>query len=77
MPTGARPQSAQARTARGYIAKSGQVLFRYPTGEPIGGGVISYMVAGRQYIAVAVGMNAPATWKLKSPPAKLVIFGVQ
>jgi alcohol dehydrogenase (cytochrome c) len=36
-------------------AATGAVLFRGSTGGPVGGGLVSYEVAGRQYIAVASG----------------------
>jgi hypothetical protein len=50
--------------------------WRYPTGQLIGGGVVTYRAAGRQLVAVASGMHAPLTWKLESPPAKVVVFGL-
>ena len=58
-----------------FDAGSGAVRWQYDTGLPMGGGVVTYRAAGRQCVAVAAGMNA-ATWKLKSPPAKVVVFGV-
>src|SRR3954452_6162148 len=36
-------------------AASGDVKYRFNTGGPIGGGIVTYEVAGRQYIAVASG----------------------
>ncbi len=60
-----------------FDVRSGAVLWRYSTGQPIGGGVVTYRAGGRQYLAVAAGMHAPLTWKLKSPPAKVVIFAVR
>jgi hypothetical protein len=33
--------------------------------------VVTYRAAGKQLVAVAAGMHAPVTWKLKSPPAKV------
>jgi PQQ-dependent dehydrogenase (methanol/ethanol family) len=36
-------------------AASGAVKYRFNTGGPIGGGIITYEVSGRQYIAVASG----------------------
>jgi alcohol dehydrogenase (cytochrome c) len=32
------------------------VLFRFYTGGPIGGGVVSYEIDGKQYIAVMSGL---------------------
>jgi len=36
-------------------ARSGKVLYRFNTGGPIGGGVVSYALGGKQYVAVASG----------------------
>jgi alcohol dehydrogenase (cytochrome c) len=59
-----------------FDARTGAVRWRYPTGQPIGGGVVTYRAANRQLVAVAAGMHAPVTWKLKSPPAKVLVFGL-
>ncbi|MEO8005677.1 MAG: pyrrolo-quinoline quinone, partial [Betaproteobacteria bacterium] len=37
-------------------ARTGDVVYRYPGGGTIIGGVISYAVDGKQYIAVVSGM---------------------
>lgn len=42
---------------------------------PVGGGVITYMLAGKQYVAVAAGMNNPIM-KTKSGPARVAIFAL-
>lgn len=57
-------------------AESGTVLFRYNTGQPVGGGVVSYSVAGRQYVAVASGLHAPLTWKVKSSDARVIVLSL-
>jgi alcohol dehydrogenase (cytochrome c) len=57
-------------------AASGAVRWRWTTSLPIGGGVVTYRAGGRQYLAVAAGMHAPVTWKLESPPAEVMVFGV-
>jgi alcohol dehydrogenase (cytochrome c) len=36
-------------------ARSGEVLYRFNTGGSIGGGVVSYAIGGKQYVAVAAG----------------------
>jgi alcohol dehydrogenase (cytochrome c) len=59
-----------------FDGESGRILWRGKTGQPIGGGVASYAVGGRQFIAVASGLHAPVTWKLKSSPAKVVVFSL-
>ena len=55
-----------------FDAADGPILWRATTGQPSGGGVVSYAVRGDQSIAVASGVHAPVTWHLKSSPAKLV-----
>ena len=57
-----------------FDARTGAVRWRHSTGRPIGGGVVTYGVGGRQYLAIAAGMHAPATWRLKSEPAQIVVF---
>jgi alcohol dehydrogenase (cytochrome c) len=57
-------------------AATGVVRWRWVTGLPVGGGVVTYRSGGRQYVAVAAGMHAPLTWQLESPPAEVLIFGV-
>lgn len=59
-----------------FDGRSGAQRWRYSTGLPIGGGVVTYRANGRQYVAVAAGMHAPVTWKLESPPAKVLIFSL-
>lgn len=60
----------------GFHNRTGAVIFRYNTGQPIGGGIVSYAVRGKQYLAVASGLNAPLTWQVTSSPAKVVVFGL-
>jgi alcohol dehydrogenase (cytochrome c) len=57
-------------------AAEGTLLWRDSTGQPIGGGVITYLAGGRQHVAVAVGLHAPVTWKLTSPPSALVVYAL-
>lgn len=59
--------------ARAFNARNGRVLWRNHIGRPIGGGVISYAVGGRQYVAVAAGMTA-AIWPTKPTTARMVIY---
>jgi alcohol dehydrogenase (cytochrome c) len=40
-------------------ARDGKVLLQKNLGDPIGGGVVTYMRAGTQYVAVAGGMKSP------------------
>lgn len=56
--------------------RTGALLYRYDTGQPIGGGVITYADRGRQYVAVAAGMDAPIGWRLSTGPGRIVVFGL-
>jgi len=61
----------------GFDQSDGSIRFRYNTGQPIGGGVVSYSVGGKQYIAVASGLDAPMTWKTRSSAATVVVLGLR
>lgn len=58
-----------------YDAGTGKEVWRHATGKAIGGGVISYAAGGKQYVAVAAGINA-GTWQVKSGPARVVVYGL-
>ena len=58
-----------------YDASTGKELWRHATGKAIGGGVTSYAVGGRQYIAAATGLNA-GTWQVKAGPARVVVYAL-
>jgi alcohol dehydrogenase (cytochrome c) len=45
-------------------AETGEELYRSYTGGPIGGGVVSYQVDGRQYVAVTSGDPSILNWQL-------------
>jgi alcohol dehydrogenase (cytochrome c) len=51
------------------------VLLKAATGGPIGGGISTYQVAGKQYIAVASGMKNDIM-KTESGPATVVIYSL-
>ena len=86
----ARPMVAAVTTTAGDVvmtgeltgdftvldAKSGAVVYRFNTGGPIGGGVVTYSVAGRQYVAVASG--SPSNfWVDRNPGAPtLLVFAI-
>lgn len=42
-----------------FDARSGDVLYRFNTGGPIGGGIVSYEIKSKQYIAVTSGRPSP------------------
>jgi alcohol dehydrogenase (cytochrome c) len=41
-----------------FDAASGKILLNKKIGGPIGGGIITYSVNGKQYLAVATGLNS-------------------
>jgi PQQ-dependent dehydrogenase (methanol/ethanol family) len=55
-----------------FDARSGDALYRFNTGGPVGGGVVTYAAGGRQFIAVASG--SPSNfWVERSPGAPTVV----
>jgi alcohol dehydrogenase (cytochrome c) len=60
-----------------FDAGRGQILWRGNTGQPVGGGVVSFASGGRQYVAVASGLHAPLTWKLRSSSARIVVYALR
>jgi alcohol dehydrogenase (cytochrome c) len=59
-----------------FDAATGAERFRYDAGEPVGGGVVSYAVGGKQFIAAAVGLDAPLSWQVKAKEARVVVLGL-
>lgn len=51
-----------------FDAITGKLLFRAPTGGAIAGGVISYVVNGKQYVACASGNASRMTWGVLGYP---------
>jgi alcohol dehydrogenase (cytochrome c) len=47
-------------------------LYRFHTGGPIGGGVVTYMVGGTQYVAVASGR--PSVFWVEENPGSPTLF---
>jgi alcohol dehydrogenase (cytochrome c) len=58
-------------------AASGEVLYRFNTGGPIGGGVVSYAVEGRQYVAVASGRPSGFWWGDNPGSGTVVVFSLR
>jgi alcohol dehydrogenase (cytochrome c) len=58
-----------------FDAANGKVLFEAKSGGPIGGGIVTYLVQGRQYVAVAAGMKGDIL-KTESGPATVVIYAL-
>ena len=40
-----------------FDAATGKILLNKKVGGPIGGGIITYSIDGKQYIAIATGLN--------------------
>ncbi len=55
--------------------RDGKVLYRFNTGGPINGGVITYSINGKQYIAVMSG-NATAFWQARPGSSTAVVFAL-
>jgi alcohol dehydrogenase (cytochrome c) len=58
-----------------FDSSTGRQLFQKSAGNPIGGGIITYEVDGRQYVAAAIGMKG-AILKTDSGPATVVIYSL-
>jgi alcohol dehydrogenase (cytochrome c) len=56
-------------------ARTGEVLYRFNTGGPMIGGVLTYSVNGKQYIAATSG-NASGAWKAIPGSSTVVIFSL-
>ena len=53
-------------------ARNGDVLYRFNTGGPMGGGVVTYAAGGRQYVAVASG-SPSSFWVERNPGAPTIV----
>ena len=58
-----------------FDAATGKILFRSKAGGPIGGGVITYALGGKQYVAVAAGMKN-GLMGVTSGPASVAIYAL-
>ena len=56
-------------------ARSGKKLYSHDTGAALNGGIISYSVEGRQFVAVAAGSASPF-WLSPTTKAKMMIFAL-
>ena len=56
-------------------SKDGKVLYRFYAGGPITGGVVSYAVKGKQYVAVASGA-ATGYWQAPGGAATILVFSL-
>ncbi|CAA9506055.1 MAG: hypothetical protein AVDCRST_MAG09-1014 [uncultured Sphingomonas sp.] len=55
--------------------RNGKQLWKQNAGAPIGGGVITYLAGGKQYIAGAVG-HTSGKWKTKGGNAKVAVYAM-
>ena len=55
--------------------QNGKVLYRFNTGGPINGGVITYAINGKQYVAVMSG-NATSFWQARPGSSTVVVFAL-
>jgi alcohol dehydrogenase (cytochrome c) len=63
-----------AGTLRALDARTGVVLWEDRAGDATGGGIVTYAVAGRPYVAVATGKPSPI-WPVPKPEtAKIVVY---
>jgi alcohol dehydrogenase (cytochrome c) len=56
-------------------ARTGKVLYRFNVGGPMNGGLISYAVNGKQYVAVMSG-SASAFWRAAPGASTVIIFAL-
>jgi len=67
--------AAQNGDVYAFDAQTGKVLWKTTTNLPNGGGVITYAVKGKQYLAVAAGMKSQL-WPKPSNASKIMIYGL-
>jgi len=58
-----------------FDAKTGQQLYSFYTGGAVAGGISTYLVGKRQYIAVTSGNSSKSLWR-NSGGAIVVVFGL-
>jgi alcohol dehydrogenase (cytochrome c) len=56
-------------------ARTGKVLYRFNTGGPMNGGVLTYAVNGKQYVAATSG-SASGFWRAAPGSSTVVIFSL-
>ena len=56
-------------------AADGNVLWKQNTGAPIGGGVITYLAGGKQYVAIAAGITSQS-WQTTGGNARVVVYAL-
>jgi alcohol dehydrogenase (cytochrome c) len=56
-------------------AATGKVLYRFDTGGSVAGGISTYAIGGKQYVAVASGNNSRTLWATTGAPT-IVVFAL-
>jgi alcohol dehydrogenase (cytochrome c) len=51
------------------------VLYRFNTGGAMNGGVVTYAIDGKQYVAVAAG-SANGFWRAAPASSTMILFGL-
>jgi alcohol dehydrogenase (cytochrome c) len=54
---------------------TGKILYRHPTKNAMAGGIITYLAAGKQYVAAAAGNTSFVAWRVTGTPT-LFVFGL-
>ncbi|GAC1707318.1 MAG: methanol/ethanol family PQQ-dependent dehydrogenase [Flavisolibacter sp.] len=67
--------SSQNGDLYSFNSKTGKLLWKSSTHLATGGGVISYSVNGKQYIAIAVGLKSKL-WPNPSKASRILIYGL-
>jgi alcohol dehydrogenase (cytochrome c) len=57
-------------------AHDGSVLYRFNTGAAISGGIVTYQVGGKQFVATTSGAASSRLWKTPPASATVVVFAV-
>jgi alcohol dehydrogenase (cytochrome c) len=57
-------------------ASTGEVLYRFNTGGPVAGGVVSYSVNGKQYVAAICGFVSPFFAPIGGGTTTVIIFAL-
>jgi alcohol dehydrogenase (cytochrome c) len=56
-------------------ARTGDTLYRFNTGGAVAGGISTYLVDGKQYVAVASGNNSRSNWQ-SGGSATIIVFSL-
>lgn len=58
-----------------FDAATGKLLLNKNVGGPIGGGIITYAIDGKQYLAITTGLNSNL-FKTKFGQSSIVIYSL-